>query len=168
MTWPMIILAVGSAALGGVLMIGGTFATWLEPVTGHVEHHEPVLPIPVIMVATLALVLAGAFLAWRQYAASAVPVVPPRGTVLTRAARVDLYQEVVNQNVFQRPGQYLTRSLVYADKKVVDGGFMGFAGLLGMLGIGVKRLQNGYVRSYAAMMLAGFGVLVVVVLSVWN
>ncbi|MEP7763539.1 NADH-quinone oxidoreductase subunit L [Sanguibacter sp. 25GB23B1] len=168
MTWPMIILAVGSAALGGVLMIGGTFATWLEPVTGHVEHHEPVLPIPVIMVATLALVLAGAFLAWRQYAASAVPVVPPRGTVLTRAARVDLYQEVVNQNVLQRPGQYLTRSLVYADKKVVDGGFMGFAGLLGVLGIGVKRMQNGYVRSYAAMMLAGFGVLVVVVLSVWN
>lgn len=168
MTWPMIILAVGSAALGGVLMIGGTFATWLEPVTGHVEHHEPVLPIPVIMVATLVLVLAGAFLAWRQYAASAVPVVPPRGTVLTRAARVDLYQEVVNQNVFQRPGQYLTRSLVYADKKVVDGGFMGFAGLLGMLGIGVKRMQNGYVRSYAAMMLAGLGVLVVVVLSVWN
>ena len=55
---------------------------------------------------------------------------PPRGTVLTRAARVDLYQEVVNQNVFQRPGQYLTRSLVYADKKVVDGGFMGFAGLI--------------------------------------
>ena len=168
MTWPMIILAVGSAGLGGVLMIGSTFSTWLEPVTGHVEHHEPVLPIPVIMVATLALVLAGAFLAWRQYAASAVPVVPPRGSVLTRAARVDLYQEVVNQNVFQRPGQYLTRSLVYADKKVVDGGFMGFAGVLGLVGVGVKRLQNGFVRSYAAMMLGGLAVLVVVVLSVWN
>ena len=168
MTWPMVILAIGSAGLGGVLMIGSTFSTWLEPVTGHVEHHEPVLPIPVIMVATLALVLAGAFLAWRQYAASAVPVVPPRGSVLTRAARVDLYQEVVNQNVFQRPGQYLTRSLVYADKKVVDGGFMGFAGILGLLGVGVKRLQNGFVRSYAAMMLGGLAVLVVVVLSVWN
>ncbi|PFG34109.1 NADH-quinone oxidoreductase subunit L [Sanguibacter antarcticus] len=168
MTWPMIILAVGSAALGGVLMIGSTFTTWLEPVTGHVEHHEPVLPVPVIMAATLALVLAGVFLAWRQYAASAVPVVPPRGTALTRAARVDLYQEVVNQNLLQRPGQYLTRSLVYADKKVVDGGFMGFAGFLGLVGIGVKRMQNGYVRSYAAMMLAGLGVLVVVVLSVWN
>lgn len=168
MTWPMIILAVGSAGLGGLLMVGGAFASWLEPVTGHVEHHEPVLPVPVIMVLTLLLVLAGIFLAWRQYAASTVPVEPPTGSVLTRAARVDLYQDVVNENLVMRPGQYLTRSLVYADKKAVDGGFMGAAGALGLIGEGVKKIQNGYVRSYAAMMLAGFGVLVVVVLIVWN
>jgi len=163
-----VVLAVGSAALGGLLMVGGAFASWLEPVTGHVEHHEPVLPVPVIMVLTLLLVLGGAFLAWRQYGASTVPVEPPVGSVLTRAARADLYQDVVNENLVMRPGQYLTRSLVYADKKVVDGGFMGAAGALGLLGEAVKKVQNGYVRSYAAMMLAGFGVLVVVVLLVWN
>ena len=168
MTVPMVVLAVGSAALGGLLMVGGAFASWLEPVTGHVEHHEPVLPVPVIMVLTLLLVLGGAFLAWRQYGASTVPVEPPVGSVLTRAARADLYQDVVNENLVMRPGQYLTRSLVYADKKVVDGGFMGAAGALGLLGEAVKKVQNGYVRSYAAMMLAGFGVLVVVVLLVWN
>lgn len=168
MTVPMVVLAVGSAALGGLLMVGGAFASWLEPVTGHVEHHEPVLPVPVIMVLTLLLVLGGAVLAWRQYGASTVPVEPPVGSVLTRAARADLYQDVVNENLVMRPGQYLTRSLVYADKKVVDGGFMGAAGALGLLGEAVKKVQNGYVRSYAAMMLAGFGVLVVVVLLVWN
>lgn len=168
MTVPMVVLAVGSTALGGLLMVGGAFASWLEPVTGHVEHHEPVLPVPVIMVLTLLLVLGGAFLAWRQYGASTVPVEPPVGSVLTRAARADLYQDVVNENLVMRPGQYLTRSLVYADKKVVDGGFMGAAGALGLLGEAVKKVQNGYVRSYAAMMLAGFGVLVVVVLLVWN
>ena len=168
MTWPMIILAVGSAGLGGVLAIGGGFTTWLEPVTGHVAHHDPVLPIPVIMVTTIVLVLIGAFLAWRQYAASAVPLTPPHGTPLTRAARVDLYQDAVNENLFMRPGQYLTRSLVYLDKRVVDGAFMGLAGMLALIGAGVKRMQNGFVRSYAAMMLAGFLVLVVVVLFVWN
>ena len=168
MTVPMVVLAVGSAALGGLLMVGGAFASWLEPVTGHVEHHEPVLPVPVIMVLTLLLVLGGAVLAWRQYGASTVPVEPPVGGVLTRAARADLYQDVVNENLVMRPGQYLTRSLVYADKKVVDGGFMGAAGALGLLGEAVKKVQNGYVRSYAAMILAGFGVLVVVVLLVWN
>jgi NADH-quinone oxidoreductase subunit L len=168
MTWPMIVLAVGSAGLGGLLMVGGAFASWLEPVTGHVEHHEPVLPVPVIMALTLLLVLGGAFLAWRQYAASPVPVEPPTGSVLTRAARVDLYQDAVNENLLMRPGQYLTRSLVYADKKTVDGGLMGAAGAVGIVGEAVKKIQNGFVRSYAAMMLAGFGVLVVVVLIVWN
>ncbi|WP_307843957.1 NADH-quinone oxidoreductase subunit L [Sanguibacter suaedae] len=168
MTAPMVVLAVGSLGLGGALAIGGGFATWLEPVTGHVEHHDPVLPIPVIMVATIVLVLVGAFLAWRQYAAAPVPVVAPRGSVLTRAARADLHQDAVNENLVMRPGQYLTRSLVYGDKKVVDGGAMGVGGLLAVLGAGVQRLQNGYVRSYAAMMLAGFGVLLVVVLTVWN
>ncbi|WP_042438535.1 NADH-quinone oxidoreductase subunit L [Sanguibacter keddieii] len=168
MTWPMIVLAVGSAGLGGLLMVGGAFASWLEPVTGHVEHHEPVLPVPVIMALTLLLVVGGAFLAWRQYAASPVPVEPPTGSVLTRAARVDLYQDAVNENLLMRPGQYLTRSLVYADKKTVDGGLMGAAGAVGIVGEAVKKIQNGFVRSYAAMMLAGFGVLVVVVLIVWN
>ncbi|SDD71066.1 NADH dehydrogenase subunit L [Sanguibacter gelidistatuariae] len=168
MIWPMIILAVGSAGLGGVLAIGGGFTTWLEPVTGPVAHHEPVLPVAVIMVVTLVLVLVGAFLAWRQYAASAVPVEPPVGSALTRAARVDLYQDAVNENLLMRPGQYLTRSLVYTDKKVVDGAFMGLAGVLAVIGSGVKRMQNGFVRSYAAMMLAGFLVLVVIVLFVWN
>ena len=120
------------------------------------------------MVTTIVLVLVGAFLAWRQYAASAVPLTPPHGTPLTRAARVDLYQDAVNENLFMRPGQYLTRSLVYIDKKVVDGAFMGLAGVLAVIGAGVKRMQNGFVRSYAAMMLAGFLVLVVVVLFVWN
>ena len=38
MTIPMMVLAVGSALLGLVLSIGGTFTHWLEPVVG--EHGE--------------------------------------------------------------------------------------------------------------------------------
>src|SRR5690606_3602615 len=49
MTVPMVVLAIGSVLLGGVLLIGNAFPRWLEPVTGHVEHHDPVLPLPVIM-----------------------------------------------------------------------------------------------------------------------
>src|SRR5690606_26047393 len=121
MTMPMVVLAIGSATIGGLLSIGNGFSTWLEPVTGHVEHHEPVLPVPVIMALTLGLVALGLFLAWRQYAASTVPVVAPRGSVLTRAARKDLYQDEVNDGLLVQPGQYLTRSLVYTDSQVVDG-----------------------------------------------
>ncbi|HWS57403.1 MAG TPA: NADH-quinone oxidoreductase subunit L [Actinotalea sp.] len=165
MTWPMIVLAVGSAVLGAVLAVGDTFVTWLEPVTGHVEHHEPVLPIAVIMVLTLLLVAVGAVLAWRQYAAAPVAVVPPRGTALTRAARRDLYQDEVNEALLMRPGQYLTRALVYGDRQVVDGTATGLARLVARSGETLRGLQNGFVRSYAATMLAGIVVLVAIALA---
>ncbi len=166
MTWPMIVLAAGSAVLGGALAIGGAFTTWLQPVTGVIEHHDPVLPVPVIMVATFVLIIAGAFLAWRQYAAAPVAVVAPRGSVLTRAARRDLYQDDVAEVALMRPGQYLTRSLVYGDRQVVDGTVSGVA--RGVAGTGelVRRLQNGYVRSYALTMALGVVVLAAVVLAV--
>ncbi len=166
MTWPMILLAVGSAVLGGALAIGGAFTTWLEPVTGHVEHHEPVVPVPVIMGVTFVLILAGAFLAWRQYAAAPVAVVAPRGSALTRAARRDLYADDVNEALLMRPGQYLTRSLVFADRQVVDGTVTGVA--RGTAGSGelLRRLQTGFVRSYALQMVLGIVVLVAVVLAV--
>ncbi len=166
MTWPMILLAVGSAVLGGSLAIGGAFTTWLEPVTGHVEHHEPVIPVPVIMTLTFALILAGAFLAWRQYAAAPVAVVPPRGSVLTRAARRDLYQDDVAEALLMRPGQYLTRSLVFADRQVVDGTVTGVAAGTAGSGELLRRLQTGFVRSYALQMVVGIVVLVAVVLAV--
>lgn len=165
MVWPMIILAVGSAGLGGVLAAGNTFTTWLEPVTGHVDEHDPVLSVPVISVVTLVLVAIGIALAWRQYWSAPVAVVPPRGSVLTRAARQDLYQDQVNDALLVLPGQVATRSLVYGDRAVVDGTFTGLARAVMGTGSVLRRLQNGYVRSYAATMLAGVVALVAVVLA---
>src|SRR5690606_30247993 len=100
MTIPMVVLAVGSVALGGLLAIGNGFVDWLSPVTGHAEHAEPVLPVWALITLTLLLVLVGVLLAWRQYAVSRVPIVPPHGSALTRAARRDLYQDDVNEAVF--------------------------------------------------------------------
>jgi len=154
MTVPMVVLAVGSVLLGGLLTVVG-FTTWLEPaVGGHGEEH-PVLPIPVITGATLLLVAVGVGLAWRQYWREDVPRTAPRGSLATRAARVDLYQEVVNSSVFERPGLYLTRSLVFVDRRGVDGSFLGGAGLVRGLGNWLRRFQNGFVRTYAATMLLG-------------
>lgn len=165
MTVPMIVLAVGSVGLGFVLQLGDGFVTWLEPVTGQAEHGAPVLPVWLIMTLTVLLALAGAALAYRMYAAQRVPVVAPRGSVLTRAARQDLFQDTVNEGVFMRPGQYLTRSLVFADTAVVDGAVMGVArGTAGTGGL-LRRLQNGYVRSYAGLMALGVVLALVVVLA---
>lgn len=164
MTWPMIILAVGSAGLGLVLATGDRFTTWLAPVTGHVEHEEPVLPVWLLVTLTLAVVVAGLVIAWRRYAVGTVPVTPPVGTVLTRAARVDLYQDAVNDALLVEPGQHLTRSLVYADRTLVDGAATGVG--RGAVGLGevVRKTQTGFARTYAATMLLGLVVLVAAVL----
>ena len=164
MTLPMIVLALGSLGLGAFLAFGDRFFHWLEPVTGHAEHHDPVIPIPVIMGATIVLMLIGVLLAWRQYWASAVPLMPPTGSVLTRAARRDLYQDSVNEAVFARPGTHMVRTLTYADTAVVDGAVNGLgAGAVG-LGERLRKLQNGHVRSYSAAMSIGVVLVLVIVL----
>jgi NADH-quinone oxidoreductase subunit L len=166
MTVPMIVLAVGSIAIGFVLQLGGGITGWLQPVTGQpAESGSPVLPVWLLMTVTLLLVVAGVVLAWRQYATAPVPITPPRASVLTRAARVDLYQDEVNDALLVEPGQHLTRSLVYGDAQLVDGAFAGLAKLTVGLGSIVRKFQTGFARTYAATMLVGVIVLVVIVLA---
>ena len=129
------------------------------------EATSPVLPVWLLVTLTLALVIAGVVLAWRQYATAPVPLTPPRASVLTRAARVDLYQDEVNDALLVEPGQHLTRSLVYGDAQVVDGAFAGLAKLTVGLGSIVRKFQTGYARTYAATMLVGVVVLAVIVLA---
>ena len=58
-----------------------------------------------------------------------------------------------------RPGQHLTRTLVWTDTKVVDGAVNGTAAGIGGLSARMRRWQTGYVRSYALTMLLGVVVL---------
>jgi len=155
MTVPMIVLAVGSAFLGLILATGDRFYTWLEPVTGHAEHGDPVLPIPVIMATTLVLVAIGAGFAWLKYGRADVPLTAPAASLGTIAARNDLFQDSVNRAVFERPGTHLTRTLVYADAAVIDGAVNGTGGGVAKTGEAVRGLQTGKSRSYALLMLVG-------------
>ncbi|WP_062383685.1 NADH-quinone oxidoreductase subunit L [Demequina iriomotensis] len=165
MTVPMIILAVGSAFLGLFLAVGDRFSTWLEPVTGHAEHHEPVLPVAVIMIATLVLVALGAWVAWRKYGANDVPETAPAASLATIAARNDMFQDSVNRGVFERPGTHLTRTLVYADAAVVDAAVDKTAGSWARTGETVRKTQNGQVRSYALTMLVGLVIVIFLVVQ---
>jgi NADH-quinone oxidoreductase subunit L len=155
MTIPMMVLAFGSAFLGLILGPTGIITSWLAPVVGETPEEHPVLPVTVIMVLTLVLVAIGAFYAWRMYGADIVPEVAPKGSSLTRAARVDLYQDAVNEGLFMRPGIHLTRGLVFADARGVDGAVGGLAALIGGMSSRLRRLQTGYARSYALTMLTG-------------
>ena len=164
MTVPMMVLAVGSALLGLILSIGSTFTHWLEPVVGAHEEGEPVLPVWVLVTLTLLLVAGGIALAWLRYLRDEVPETAPSGSLLTKAARRDLYQDEVNEGLFMRPGIHLTRALVFADNRGVDGGVGGLAALVGGTSSRVRRLQNGFARSYALTMLAG---VVVILGALW-
>jgi NADH-quinone oxidoreductase subunit L len=66
----------------------------------------------------------------------------------------------VNEAVFMRPGQYLTRSLVYVDNRGIDGAVNGLAALIGGTSGRLRRLQTGFVRSYALSMFAGAAIVV--------
>jgi NADH-quinone oxidoreductase subunit L len=163
MTIPMIVLAFGSVFAGGFFSIGERFLHWLEPVTGHEEGHPPV-SAGVVTAATLVVLVVGAALAYVQYGRRPVPVVAPRGSLLTRAARRDLLQDDFNHIVLVRGGEHLTRSLVYVDHTLVDGVVNGTAASVGGLSGRLRRLQNGYARSYAVSMFGGAAVLVALTL----
>ena len=121
MTWPMILLAVGSVVSGGALAIGGTLEHWLEPVVGaHEEHHA--MPAWVVTVIVLSVVAVGILIAYRMYAQRTVPDTAPEDvSALTVAARRDLYGDAINEELLMKPGQVLTKDLVWVDDKGVDG-----------------------------------------------
>ncbi|MFC9794227.1 NADH-quinone oxidoreductase subunit L [Streptomyces sp. NPDC127584] len=158
MVIPMVLLAVGSVAAGAVFEFAG-FVEWLEPVTGYEHGHSP-LSAAAVTSATVAVMVIGVGLAYVQYGRKPVPVVAPRGSLLTRAARRDLLQDDLNHAVFVRGGTHLTRSLVYVDHTLVDGVVNGTAASVGGLSGRLRKLQNGYARSYAVSMFGGTAVLI--------
>ncbi|MDX2392539.1 MULTISPECIES: NADH-quinone oxidoreductase subunit L [unclassified Streptomyces] len=159
MTIPMIVLAFGSVFAGGFFEIGDRFLNWLEPVTGYEHGHPPVSALTVTA-ATMVVLVIGVGIAWGMYGKKPVPVVAPRGSLLTRAARRDLFQDDFNHVVLVRGGEHLTRSLVYLDHSVVDGVVNGTAASVGGLSGRLRKLQNGYARSYAVSMFGGTAILI--------
>ncbi|GHF65522.1 NADH-quinone oxidoreductase subunit L [Kitasatospora xanthocidica] len=159
MTIPMVLLAFGSVFAGGLFAFNDSFLKWLEPVTGHEEGNSPLAPLTVTLL-TMACMLAGVALAYLMYGRSPVPVVPPVGSPLTRAARRDLLQDDFNHAVLVRPGSALTATLVFFDSRGLDGFVNGLAAAIGGLSGRLRRVQNGFVRSYALSMFGGTLVLV--------
>ncbi|MQY13397.1 NADH-quinone oxidoreductase subunit L [Streptomyces sp. RB5] len=159
MTVPMILLAFGSVFAGGFFAVGDRFLKWLEPVTSH-EHGDPAYGAGVISGAALACMAIGVVGAWLMYGRRTVPVVAPRGSLLTRAARRDLLQDDFNHVVLVKPGEYLTRGLVFLDHSVVDGVVNTTAATVGGLSSRARRMQNGFARSYAVSMFGGAAVLI--------
>jgi NADH-quinone oxidoreductase subunit L len=158
MTSPMIVLAIGSAAGGGFLILNNRLLNFLGPLTGTPAVAHGVWTTA--GVATLVLVVLGIGLAWAMYGLREVPVVAPAGNPITVAARKDLYGDAINEGLLMRPGQWLTRLSVFFDNRGVDGIVNSVAAAFGGSSGRLRRLQSGFVRSYAVSMLVGAVLLV--------
>ncbi len=165
MTAPMTVLAVLSLIGGGVLVWGGALQNWLVPSVGKsVEIGAHTINAVVLSVLTIVVVLlgvAGAVVAFRQ-----VPAAQPAGNAVTVAARRKLFADDFNEEVLMRPGQWLTRALVFFDNRGVDGAVNGLAAGLGGGSGRLRRLQTGFVRSYALSMMGGSLAVAIVLLAV--
>ena len=167
MTAPIIILSIGSIAAGALFAFGSSLQHWLEPVVarGFVEGEPALQPIVVSIMALVAVAL-GVALAYVKYVRVPVEAVAPTNvSIWTRFARRDLLQDAFNEAVFMRPGQYLTRALSFFDRKVVDGAVNGTGALFGGLSVRVRRVQTGYVRTYALLILVGAALVLAAMLA---
>jgi NADH-quinone oxidoreductase subunit L len=153
MTIPLILLAVGSVAAG--FLMSTSVPNWLEPVFG-AEQEEPhaVLSHTAITILSIVVTVIGAGLAWALFRNGTAEQEQPAGALVT-AARRNLYTDAFNEAVFEKPGIYLTRFLVFLDNKGVDGAVNGLAAAIGGSSARFRRLQTGFVRSYALSMLTG-------------
>jgi len=166
MTFPLIALAALSV-LGGVLLLGGWITDYLDPVVGQSEEESGGLPGWVVSLMTVVIVAIGVGIAWLTVGRRPVPATAPEKVAWpVTVARNDLYGDAINDGLVVQPSGHLTRGLVTADRYVVDGLLTGGPVAVGAVAGLLRRVQNGYVRSYALSVLGGTLVVVLALLAV--
>jgi len=166
MTIPLIVLAALSV-LGGLMLAGGWIEEWLEPVTGFTEEADPAIPALAVTGIAILVVAAGVATAIALVGRREVPREAPQDvSLVTRAARADIYGDAINDGLVVEPSRQLTTGLVTLDTSVIDKVFTGGATTVSAIGVVLRRLQNGFVRSYAASILGGVLLVVLALLAV--
>ena len=162
---PMAVLAIGSVTSGFLLSRGDALVNWLYPLFDHHDEHEHHLLEPIVVSGlALTMVAIGVAIAFIKYSRQEVANFAPTDvSIFTKIARQDLMQDRFNEAVFMRPGQVLTTTLVAADDAVVDGTVRGVGQVAMSSGSALRGLQNGFVRSYAVLILIGAVALVAVI-----
>jgi NADH-quinone oxidoreductase subunit L len=150
---------------GYLLSRGDALTNWLSPLFEHHGEHEELLKPIVVSALALTMVAIGVAVAFMKYSRQTVTAVAPENvSIFTKIARQDLLQDRFNEAVFMRPGQALTTTLVAADEAVVDAAVRGIGQSALGSGAALRGLQNGFVRSYAALILVGA---VALVAAIW-
>jgi NADH-quinone oxidoreductase subunit L len=166
MTVPLIFLGIASV-IGG-LVLNNWIVGWLNPAVGGEAPAEApsLLHFSTVAIVTLVVVAIGVGISvWIFGPRREIPVTQPANpSFLTVAGRNDLYGDAFNEAVFMRPGQQLTAGLVRFENSGIDGAVNGTAAAIGGMSARLRRVQNGFVRSYALTMTVGAAIVGVVIL----
>jgi NADH-quinone oxidoreductase subunit L len=163
---PLVLLGIGSA-IGG-LVLNNWIVGWLDPaVGGGVPEAEPpsLLHFSTVALVTLVVVAIGVGISVLIFGPRRdIPLTQPESrSLFTVAGRNDLYGDAINEAVFMRPGQQLTSQLVRFEDNGIDGTVNGTAAAIGGISARLRRVQNGFVRSYALTMTLGAAIVGVVI-----
>jgi NADH-quinone oxidoreductase subunit L len=165
MTVPLILLGIASA-IGG-LALNNWIVGWLDPAVGGEAPEETpsLLHFSTVALATLVVVAIGVGISvWLFGPRRDIPLTQPASrSFFTLAGRNDLYGDAFNEAVFMRPGQQLTSQLVRFEDDGIDGTVNGTAAAIGGMSARLRRVQNGFVRSYALTMTLGAAIVGVVI-----
>jgi NADH-quinone oxidoreductase subunit L len=141
-----------------LLIVDNRLLNFLGPVTGVPPTRHGLWTWSGVVALVLVVVAFG--IAYALYGRREIPVTAPAGSPVTVAARKDLYGDSINEGLLMRPGQWLTRLSVYFDNRGVDGLVNTLAAATGGTSGRLRKLQSGFVRSYALSMLVGAVLLV--------
>ncbi len=172
MIGPMAILA-GLTIGGGLLGLSiqtGRVQSFLAPVFGHAEHAAATGGLSELVLSVIASVVAATGLAigWYVYGSGRVDVwhMRKRYAGTKRALESGFYLDDLYGRGLVMPGRAVasyTASVV--DQRVVDGAFTGLGrAFAGLAGVG-RRLQTGFVRTYALAFLLGAATLLVLLVA---
>ncbi|NPV75278.1 MAG: NADH-quinone oxidoreductase subunit L [Anaerolineae bacterium] len=162
-TVPLIILAVLSV-LGGALNLPGVYTLehWLEKSLAHVPKVEFTAWVALL---SLAVALAGLFLAWLVYSQRRMPfkdtdpLARYLGGLFTAVYNKwwvdELYQAVIVRP-YRRLAEFLAQPV---DVGLIDGIANGLGSVSRSIAEQLRRFENGYVRSYALTILVGVAVI---------
>ena len=162
MVLPLVVLAIGSVV--GGLVLNGWIQGWLSDAVGAEVEPVHVVETGAIAWVTLAVVVCGVVLGVVLYRRPIAQRTPVSRNFFVNAGRNELYADSFNEAVFMRPGQRLCGGLELTDRYVVDGAVTGSAAAAkGASGV-LRLLENGYVRSYGALMTFGAVIIGVVMI----
>ncbi|MGH2756966.1 MAG: NADH-quinone oxidoreductase subunit L [Actinomycetota bacterium] len=156
------------AVVGGVINLPGvlTLEHFLEPVVG--ASHVPEGATPWVLAgAALLVAFVGIAIARSLYLTRAGKVrrraLESQFGPLVRAARNKFYVDEIYGRTIVLPGKRFAETCAtFIDARIIDGAFSGSGRVMAAMGEGFRRVQTGYVRTYAITFLLG----VVIVMSV--